>query len=291
MDIPALHAFLAVADSGSFSQAAVHLGLTQPAVSKRIRQLEQNLGATLFDRIGRRIRLTEAGRILAPRARQIVSAAEDSRRLVANLSREVTGPLVFGTSHHVGLHRLPETLRDYRRRYPDVQLDIRFLDSEAACAAVAKGELELAVVTLPRAPEPELVVVPVWDDPMALVTPVDHPLAQKGTVEPAELAAVPAVLPAPGTYTREIIEERFAAMGLRPEVTMATNYLETIKMLVSVGLGWSVLPRSMVDEEVAVCHCTGIELGRTLGIVRHRARTLSNAGEALLRLLPVSGGS
>ncbi|OBS08899.1 LysR family transcriptional regulator [Acidihalobacter prosperus] len=283
MDVNALQAFTAVAELSSFSEAAARLHLTQPAVSKRIRQLEGELGRRLFDRVARRVQLTEAGRALLPGARRILLELDESRRRLANLSGHVAGTLSIGTSHHIGLHRLPALLRGYTRRYPEVDLDLRFLDSEAGCAAVEHGDLELALVTLPPETPPQLVSTPVWDDPLTLVAAVDHPLAAiHGPVALAQLAEYPAILPAIGTYTRGVIERALATHGLKPKVRLDTNYLETIRSMVSIGLGWSALPEILVDDSIKALSTDGLRLRRTLGFVRHRERTLSNAAAALI---------
>lgn len=285
MDISALQAFLAVADSASFSLAAERLFLTQPAVSKRIAVLETELGTALFDRIGRQVGLTEAGRALLPRARRIVDELEDSRRAIANLSGKIEGRLSFGTSHHIGLHRLPPVLRAYHQRYPQVALDIQFMDSEQACQAVLRGELELAVVTLPTVMLPNLETHTVWHDRLAVVVAAGHALSEKTRPTLRDLAQWQAIMPAHGTYTREIVEAAFSREGLTPQVSMSTNYLETIKMLVSVGLGWSVLPQTMLDGQVAALKLPALKLERRLGLVTHTNRSLSNAARALQQLL------
>ncbi|MGB5777013.1 MAG: LysR family transcriptional regulator, partial [Sedimenticolaceae bacterium] len=136
MEISALQAFVEVAERASFSAAAEALYLTQPAVSKRVAQLESELGTRLFDRIGRRISLTGSGAALLPRARRLINDARELKRLVVDLSGEVGGRLVMGTSHHIGLHRLPAPLKRFTEQVPAVELDIRFMDSEAACRAV-----------------------------------------------------------------------------------------------------------------------------------------------------------
>ena len=285
MDFANLQAFLAVAETASFSGAAERLHLSQPAVSKRVAALEDELGSPLFDRIGRRIGLTEAGRALLPRARGILDAVEDSRRAVSNLTGRVEGPLVFATSHHIGLHRLPPVLRAFSGAYPQVELDLRFMDSEAACEAVLHGEVELGIVTLPLEPPAHLAVQPVWDDPLYIVVGPDHPLAARGAVTATDLAGETAVLPGAGTYTRQVIEAALGRLGVEPRVRLSTNYLETLKMLAAVGLGWTVLPAKMVDAEVAALDVTGFRAERRLGVVRHTGRTLSNTGRALLAVL------
>lgn len=288
MDFDDLQAFAAVAEQGSFSRAAETLFRTQPAVSKRVAALEQELGTRLFDRIGHGIQLTEAGRALLPRARDLLVRVEDSRRAVANLSGHVAGVLRLGTSHHVGLHRLPPALRAFTQRFPAVELDIRFMDSEAACQAVERGDLELAVVTLPLMPSAVLALTPVWDDPLAVVVAGDHALAGRTRIPLRELARHNAILPATGTFTRQVLERALQPSGVRLKVGLSTNYLETIRMLVAVGLGWSVLPRTMLEPELAEVTVTGLRLTRQLGAVRHRDRTLSNAADALLALLPAA---
>lgn len=285
MEIAALKAFVAVAETGSFSLAAQRLFLTQPAVSKRVASLEAELEARLFDRIGRRVALTDAGRALLPRARNILIELDDSIRAVSNLSGKIHGSLRFGTSHHIGLHRLPTALKRFTQRYPQVRMDIRFMDSEAACQAVEQGELELGIVTLPPDPLPNLALQPIWPDPLAIVVSRDHALTRLRAVGLDALARHPAILPASNTYTRQIAEREFTRLGLNLDIVLSTNYLETIKMLVSVGMGWSLLPTTMLDDQLSELAVESLSLQRTLGVVYHRERTLSNAAMALTGLL------
>ena len=285
MDTTGLRTFITAAELESFSLAADQLFLTQPAVSKRVAALEDELGTPLFDRIGRRVFLTEAGRELLPRAKSILNEIEDSRRLITNLSGTVTGQLSIGTSHHIGLHRLPPVLRNYSALYPDVELDLHFMDSEAACRAVLAGELELGVVTLPPDPIDDLETEVIWPDPLSIVINKNHPLATSNKTELQDLANTPAILPAHGTYTRELLEQAFAPKGLTLKTGMTTNYLETIKMMVSVGLGWSVLPETMLSAELVTLNVKGVNISRQLGLVFHPSHTLSNAAKAIIEVL------
>ncbi|MBZ9560204.1 MULTISPECIES: LysR family transcriptional regulator [Modicisalibacter] len=285
MDTQSLQAFVAVADNGSFSLAAEQLFLTQPAVSKRIASLEDQVGARLFDRIGRRVTLTEAGRLLLGRAREILVMVDDSRRALANLSGDVGGSLTMATSHHIGLHRLPPLLKAYTQAHPEVRMDMRFLDSEQAYQGVLDGELELAVVTLAPSPNPQLTVVPVWVDKLRFVCGNEHPLARHETLPLAALSDFDAVLPGPLTFTRGIVVESFAREGLQVEVALSTNYLETLKMMVAIGLGWSVLPESLIDDELSVLPIEHRPIERPLGYLFHKSRTLSNAARSMIAML------
>ncbi|SDU01323.1 LysR family transcriptional regulator [Halopseudomonas salegens] len=285
MDTANLQAFLAVVHTGSFSRAAEQLHLTQPAVSKRIAALEQQLDCLLFDRIGRHIALTEAGRALKPRAEHLLNLLHDTRRALGNLSSRVQGQLSIATSHHIGLHRLPQVLRRFSKAFPGVALDIRFLDSEVAHEQVLQGAIELAVVTLPPHSEPPMRSERIWQDPLAVVVAPDHPLANQSTVTLAQLAEHPAVLPDSHTVTHRIVSELFAQHALTPRISMTTNYMETLKMLVSIGLAWSVLPNTMLDDQVRSLPVKAASLQRELGYVRHTGRTLSNAAQAFIDIL------
>lgn len=283
MDIAALQSFLAVAETGSFSRAAERVFLTQPAVSKRIAGLETQLGTRLFDRIGKRVQLTPAGVALHDRARRVLRELDDVKRSIADLSGTIAGELRLATSHHIGLHRLPEPLKRFHAAHPQVRLDLRFMDSEQACNEVARGEIELAIVTLPPKLEAPLKAHAVWDDPLDIVVARHHPLARARAGQIRDLVAYPAILPGPGTYTREIILKALGSWRNRIDIGMATNYLEVLKMLASIGLGWSALPRTMIDENLSVVQIKKMKIERNLGIVTHSARTLSNAAQALIR--------
>jgi DNA-binding transcriptional LysR family regulator len=285
MDFANLKAFISVAEHGSFSVASEHLYLTQPAISKRIAALEEELDVELFDRIGRQVTLTEAGKALLPRAQRILLEVEDSRRAIMNLSNEVSGLLSIGTSHHIGLHRLPPVLRAFTREFPDVELDIHFMDSEEACRAVEHGDLEIGIVTLPLYRSAKLQTRLIWPDPMSVIVGKGHPLYKNKQLTLKQLAEHKAVLPARGTFTREIIEQAFDRQNIEVNISLSSNYLETIKMLVSVGLGWSVLPDNMLDRDIRAIPTQGLKLKRELGIVTHTDRTLSNAAQAMQRIL------
>jgi len=282
MDTRDLGAFVAVAETASFSLAATKLHLTQPAISKRVAALEAEVGRPLFDRVARRVILTDAGRTLLPYARQVMLDIEDGRRALTRLTGAVRGRLSIGTSHHIGLHRLPPVLRSYTERYPDVDLDIHFMDSEVACEAVVAGTLELGIVTLPLQPIPNLEMLSIWQDPLEVVVSPQHPLVGVPDLEVRNLADHAAVLPDAATYTQRVIKAELEKHGVQPQIRLATNYLETLKMLVAIGLGWSVLPRSMLDASICAIRVRDLALSRELGVVWHARRTHSGPAEALI---------
>lgn len=285
MDINNLNAFIQVAETGSFSEAANLLHITQPAVSKRISALEKQLDTRLIDRIGRKVELTPAGATLLPRARSIIRDLEDARRSLDNLSGDVTGRLNLAISHHLGLHRLPPILREFSQRYPDATLDIQFLDSEVAYEAVAQGKIELAVITLTEQISEKIHAKTIWKDPLAFVAATTHPLAKETKVTLKTLSEHDAILPELNTFTGTITKRLFNEQKLLLNVGMTTNYLETIGMMVSLGLGWSVLPITLLNEQLCEIKVGNIKLERQLGAIHHTERTLSNAARAMLKLL------
>lgn len=280
-----MQAFLAVADSGSFSIAAEELHLTQPAVSKRIAALESQLDSPLFDRLGRTVQLTEAGRALLPQAHNILRAVQQARRSIDDLQGEVSGTLSLGISHHIGLHRLPPVLEAFSKRYPRVRFDIQFMDSEEAYEQINLGRIELGVVTLAPAGSNPLQRRPIWHDQLLIAVSRHHPLASATSVELDVLSQHTAILPGLNTYTGQIVKALFREHALRLDVSMETNYLETIKMMVSIGLGWSVLPHTMIDDSIHPLTLSGVSLQRILGCVYHPERSLSNAANAFVEAL------
>jgi DNA-binding transcriptional LysR family regulator len=290
MQLSQITTFLTIAELRSFSLAAEQLHITQPAVSKRIRQLEQSMKTSLFDRIGKRSILTPNGRAFLPHAERILHEVNSYRSSLEGQNDKPSGTLSLATSHHIGLHRLPQILRDFKIKYPQVDLDLHFMDSEDACVAVANNELELAIVTLPENTDARLSLEAIWIDALQIVLAPDHPLANDEHIDKLKLLDYPAILPSMGTFTRRIINNYFSSSKDQLKIALETNYLETIKVMVSANLGWSMLPASMLDKTVVgkplnSSGINGLEIQRVLGIVTRQNRTLSLSSEAFISML------
>jgi len=284
MDNQNLKAFITVAEVGSFSDAADRLYLTQSAISKRIALLEQQIGKRLFDRIARQVSLTEAGNELLPRARRILQEYENALQAINDLSGEASGTLRLAISHHLGLHRLPPILKQFAQQYPNVTLDIEFMDSEKAYEQVLHGESEVAVITLALDSHHNINSKKIWNDPLRFICAQDHPLAKLKKPALKDLAEYPIILPGLNTYTGRIIQNLFQKEGIPLKAPMSTNYLETISTMVEIGLGWSVLPETLV-RDLHVMPFEQISIERELGYIHHTKRSLSNAAVAFLGLL------
>ncbi len=284
MDNQNLKAFITVAEVGSFSDAAEQLYLTQSAISKRIALLEQQIGKRLFDRIARQVSLTEAGKELLPRARRILQEYENALQAINDLSGEASGTLRLAISHHLGLHRLPPILKQFAQQYPNVTLDIEFMDSEKAYEQVLHGESEVAVITLALESHHNIYSKKIWDDPLRFICAEDHPLAALKKPALKDLAEYPIILPGLNTYTGRIIQNLFQKEGIPLKAPMSTNYLETISSMVEIGLGWSVLPETLV-RGLYVMPFDQVSIERELGYIHHKKRSLSNAAMAFLGLM------
>ncbi|WP_461516390.1 LysR family transcriptional regulator [Porticoccus sp.] len=285
MDTQLLEAFIAVAESGSFSVAAERIHVTQPAVSKRIAQLEDILECRLFDRIARSVTLTEAGEALMPRAHQILQSFADTRQAIHDLSGEISGRLRLAISHHIGLHRLPPILKQFAQQHPSVTIDVDFMDSEKAYEGILHGHFEVAVITLAPQPHPKIEARIIWPDPLVFMVADDHPLTKEQRPSLQTLCNHPAILPGLGTYTGRMARAVFEEQRVPLPATMATNYLETIKMMVSIGLGWSLLPESMLESGLQAIDIPDVHIERQLGYIHHREKSLSNAARAFIQLL------
>jgi len=285
MELSQLQAFISVAKNCSFSITATQLHLTQPAISKRISTLEEQLGATLFDRIGHKIQLTEAGIVLLPNAIKILHDVEDCKRQIQSLDNSISGKLSLASSHHIGLHRLPEILKSYAKKFAEVDMDFQFLESEQACDAVRSGEIELAVITLPLQTDHKLLALELWNDPLVCLVSNEHPACAINALDLKQLSSYPVLLPEKETFTRQLIERPFIKNNLKLITIMTANDLESLRMMVEIGLGWSILPASMLREPLVEVQVDGLCLNRKLGIVRNKERTLSSSASAMIKLL------
>ena len=284
MNLAAFEAFIKVMETGSISMAADHLFITQPAVTKRIHSLEDYFGVKLFESAGRGVQATHAAHSLLPKVKNWLNELGDIHHTLSHDQTQIKGKLKIGTSHHIGLHHLPAHLRAYVQDFPEVTLDVHFVDSEQAHEQVLAGDLELAFLTLPPSLDDRLNYVPLWNDPLVFVAAAFHPLASEKNLSLEHLMQYPSLLPASHTYTAQITLAEFEKKGLKPKVTMSNNPLESIRMLASIGLGWSVLPKTLVSQDLVTLDLD-LEMKRQLGMVWHPARTQSKAAKALVDLM------
>jgi DNA-binding transcriptional LysR family regulator len=289
MDFYQLTYFKRVAETKSISRASEELLLTQPAISKQIKALEEELGVRLFDRIGKKLFLTRTGEVLYSHTLKILRSVQEAKTAVNDLSKECSGELVIGTSDHISLHRLPDLLKKYISAFPNVDLKLRCHRSETILDMVNKNLVDLGVVTLPKAAF-TLVSKTIWEDPMALVFPTNHPLEARKVIRLKDTVKYGMILPERGSATRNTIDEAFSRKRLTPNVAMEVAYIETIKGLVKVGLGISILPEKAIEQEIrggalVKARIQDASFSRNLGVVYLRDKFLSRPVLEFLHLL------
>ena len=259
--------------------------LTQPAISKRIALLEEQVNAKLFDRVGRQVVLTQAGNLLLAKATNVLAEVQAAKRAIADLKGDVAGKLSIATSHHLGLHYLPPYLQAFSASYPSVKLDLHFLDSEHAYHEILQGRFDIAIITLALEQDARINSNTLWRDQLQFVAAPNHALAAQPHLQLADLSPHQAIMPDTNTYTTRLIKDLFDQQGQPLDITMVTNHLDTIKMMLSIGLGWGVLPSRIIDEQLVILDVDCPPIYRSLGFIHHSQRSLTNAARAFIELL------
>ncbi|WP_218602188.1 LysR family transcriptional regulator [Pseudonocardia abyssalis] len=239
--------FVTVADELSFTRAAERLHMAQPPLSQQIALLEKDLGAELFDRSRRAVRLTAAGEALLPEARRLLADLDDTARLVRRVAAGSVGRLTVGFVPSAINGALSDLLRDFRAGHPDVELTLRERDPDALLRAVRDRSLDLAVLYLPDA-EPDLAHRWLGSEELVLALPEHHPAAARSRVALTDVADEPFVLPeqhdVPGLLAA--VDAAFADAGVTPRVAQRGVWLmQTVLGLVAAGIGLAVVPSSV----------------------------------------------
>lgn len=284
-----LEVFVAVADEKGFSRAGDRLGRTQPAISSTIRLLEEELGERLFDRLGKTVRLTEAGEVLADFARRLLRLRGEAVVAVGELRELSRGSLSLGANETTCLYLLPDVLSAFKQAYPQVQVDIHRAISRTITERVIEGSLDFGIVTLP-ARDQKLQTMTIHDDELTLIVGPEHRLASRRSAQIKELEGEPFILHKVGTRTRERLTKRFSDNGVKIKVAIEMASIETIKRFVSIGMGISIVPRLCISKEVEegnlrALTVRGARFKRRLGLIHNRDRYLSKAARAFLDLI------
>ncbi len=249
MQLAQLEAFTAVARTGTISQAAVELFVTQPAVTARIQNLERDLDTALFVRGRHGARLTDAGRAFLPFARRALDAVADGRLLLAEVERGATGQLAIGAAPAVSTYVLPAVLERFRAQYPGVQLIVRTGHSEEILEMVLREQVQIGLVR--DVTHPDIEATPLYDDELILVTPPRHPFAGRYEVRVEELVDAELVMFDRNSSYHELTSALFRSFGVVPRAQMELDNIDAAKKMVQQGLGVTLLPRIAVADELA----------------------------------------
>lgn len=295
MDLDHLRTFLVVAERGSISRAAERLPLTQSAVSRQIQALERALGAPLFSRDGRRLRLTDAGRLLTANGPRILRAIAEAQEAIDAVQDVRRGHLRIGAASTIGTYLLPPALGAFKQAHPGVDITLQIANKAQTLDRLLGGDIDLGFVG-PPIDDRELARQKYVADDLVLVTAPGHRLAGRRSVRARELADEVFIMRERGSGTREIMEEELLRAGIAIKKTMELGSTEAIKQAVAVNLGVSIISRHAVALEVRTRRLCAIpvrdlRLGRQLYAVHHRRRPLPKVAETFLGFLREAAGA
>ncbi|MDB5647231.1 LysR family transcriptional regulator [Methylobacterium sp.] len=296
MTLDQLRIFVAVAEREHVTRAAEALNLVQSAVSTAIATLEARHATKLFDRVGRGIALTQAGRVFLGEARAVLARAEAAELVLADLSGLRRGTLAIQASQTIASHWLPAHLVAFRRAYPEIVLRLEVGNTAEAAAAVREGRAELGFVE-GELDDPVLASTDVAQDELVLVVAPGHPFADGRVVGLDELATAAWVLREPGSGTRSAFEATLETRGLSParlRVALELPSNEAVRAAVEAGGGASVLSASVVSGALRAGTLVRADLAlpaRPFRVLRHKARYRSRAADALLALIAHETGA
>ena len=288
MELTQLRGFMTVAQQGSFTKAAEILFITQPALSSQVKNLEEEFEEKLFERHGKRLLLTDAGRVLLTRAEQILGLVDQTGAEVKALHGLRGGHLTIGANDSYCLYLLPSLLKFYREKFPDV--DLRFVNRQSADVVqlVAKGEADFGLVTMPALDASVEVERLLMREDVVVCHPT-HPLADMAEVRLEDVIQYPLLVLDHGSTSRVLLDQMLIRAGLTPRSMMRLGNVEVIKRFVAINLGVSIIPGFTAEEEIKTGQLYAIRLPwlapRSVGIVQRRKGYLSPAGHMFLKLL------
>jgi DNA-binding transcriptional LysR family regulator len=288
MDLDQLHTFLEIVRLKSFSKAAQTCFRTQPAISAQVRQLEQELNTSLFERLGTRIALTPAGRIFAEYAEQILDLRRRAQDTINELDRIPRGELIIAANEATCIYVLPEVFSEYKTMFPNVQLHVDRSYGARVVEAVLENLADFGITQLP-VQEKRLQVAGIHTDEIKALLPAGHPLAARAVVYAQDLIPFPLLLPKSGT-TRSRLNQWLEFVEDRVQVSMELDSTEMIKRFVIAGLGVSFLAASHCGEEVEAGKLAVISLGpepmiRRLGLIYRKDKALSKAALGFIHVI------
>jgi DNA-binding transcriptional LysR family regulator len=288
MDLRHLTYFVAVAEHLSFSKAAEELHVAQPAISQQIRALEKELGVQLFDRVGKRVSLTDGGRALLPHARQILAAVEAAEHEVRERTSLTRGTASLGAPPTVSTHLLPDQLTRFKRKYPGLEVALREAGTETLLHLIEVGQLDLAIVAADRLPD-VVESAPYLEEEYVLVVGAQHALtrAARKTVRLADLSTEAFILFPEGYRLREVTLIACRRAGFEPKVALDGGAMQSALEFVAAGLGVALVPELALAgrQDIHAVNISDQTLHRSLGIVWRKGHYLSPAARALREFL------
>ena len=272
-----LRALLAVSDLRSFHRAAESIGLSQPALSRRIRALEEALGTPLLERSTRRVAPTAVAKQLEPTIRRLLDEMENSILSLTEVGKNLRGRVSLASIPTAAIYFLPRVIEEFNSKYPNIRFRIMDLSSSEGLESIARAEVEFGINILGNT-HPDLVMTPLMHDPFMLICRRDHPLARKGRVRWGDLEHHRIIGVSRESGNRIVLENALAQANVQIGWFYEVNHLSTAFGLTETGMGASVLPRLATPKShpsIVTKALVEPTITRTIGIVERRGGTLS----------------
>lgn len=286
-----LNTFHKVAHTQSFTKAAGELYLTQPAVSQQIQSLENNLGVILFDRLGKKVRLTSEGEILLSYTKRLFDLYDEIEMLFDDLKSLEKGKITIGSTAVLGTYILPKIIGRFSRKYPGIDIDLRMGNSISVHNLLVEGHLDLGFAGRIK-PHPRLQNILIHTEKMIVVCSKDHPLAVKKKVSVDELDKTPFIWREKGTQTRLLVERWFEKIVGRdyPKKSIELQNVEAAKRTVVEGFGITITPEIAVSRELHLgllkrIDVDGFDLSFDYYLLYFKGRTMSKAIKAFIEMI------
>jgi LysR family transcriptional regulator, transcriptional activator of the cysJI operon len=289
MNVDTFKVFSDLAETCSFSKAAKINSITQSAVSQQIRALEIKYKAMLIERGRRNFSLTPEGQAFLEASREILNVYNNLDNRLHELRNVVAGEVKISSVYSIGLHDLPPYLKEFRSRYPDVEVQVEYRRSTQVYAQVLSGEADFGLVAYP-ARRKGILIEPFLEDKMVVICHPGHRLAKKKSIRLEDLDGEKFISFEPDLPTRKVVDRHLKSSNVSVEHTMELDNIETVKRAVEIENGISIVPRNTVLNEVrggilASVEIEKPEMWRPLGIVLKRSHPRSPAQRELIQLL------
>jgi len=291
MNFNHLRVFVAVAQTLNYSKAGEALHISQPTVSVQVKKLEEELGIDLFEQIGKKIYLTEAGQTLYTYAKKIFGLADIAKEAIEDLRGLNKGTISVGASTTAGIYILPQISKSFEHQNQGVEINLTIYNSQVIQDMVLTNQLEYAIIgdgvgIIPS----DLYMLPICNDELVAVVSPEHPLARVRSIAIEDLLKQRLVLRQKGSSTRDILEERAGRLGLELKASMQFNCVEAIKKAVEAKLGVSIVTKHAIASELksgtlTVVNVIGIDLKRKLNLIYHKEKRFSPLGKAFLEFV------
>lgn len=284
--------FIEAAEANNFSEAGRRLHLSQPAISQKIDNLQKHFNTKLFERHGREMRLTEAGQVLKPMAKELLGVAKRIEETMVSLQEHVFGEMVIGCSTASGKYLLPSLIAAFREEYPHVRIHVSVSSRRSVIERVINGDYNFAVSSK-VVEHRDLVYKPLFQDNIILIVPPNHPWAKYPTIQPDDLLDQPLILREDGAGTREVLLQGLAKHGITPDmlnIAMELGNAEAIVMAVEENIGIAFIShlaamRSLNLGNVVKVNVKGLELHRTISIAQNERYPATRAQQEFWEFL------